>query len=164
MAPIQSLKAEELEALDPDHVQWCRDVIEEGCALEQIDLETLATEAPLIHAQLTEEAEDDDETIEQYLSDYENGLTGYIDCLKEWCHDELFKAERRPEVLAVAERVRAERLILRQHERDLLSRYQTTLDNQLYKALRAYRQAQDWRLKTLDGVPNERGMDAGEAA
>jgi len=32
----------------------------------------------------------------------------------------------------------------------LFTRYQTTLDNQLYKALRAFRDAQEWRLKTLD--------------
>ena len=151
-------KAEDLEAFDPDHVQWCRDVIEEGCALEQMDLETLAIEAPLTLAQLKEDAEEDDETIEEYLSEYSDGLAGYIDRLMEWCRNELIEAEGRPEVLAIAEQVRAERMILRQHERELLSRYQTTLDNQLYKALRAFQQAQDWRLKTLDGVAS--GPDA----
>ena len=36
---------------------------------------------------------------------------------------------------------------------EILSRYQTTLDNQLYKALRALREAQEWRLKTIEPVP-----------
>jgi hypothetical protein len=47
---------------------------------------------------------------------------------------------------------------------DLLARYQTTLDNQLYKALQALRQAQEWRLKTLDSVPLEPQGDRGTAA
>ena len=157
-------QVDDLEALDPYHVQWCRDVVDEGCALRQIDPETLEAQAPLIHAQLTEEAEEDNETIKEYLSDYENGLTGYIDRLMEWCRDELTKAERRPELLAVATQVRARGLILSRHDLELLARYQTTLDNQLYKALRAYRQTQEWRLKTLDSLPNEQAMDAGEAA
>ena len=38
----------------------------------------------------------------------------------------------------------------------LFTRYQTTLDNQIYKALRALREAQEWRLKTIEG------LDAGE--
>ena len=157
-------QVDDLEALDPYHVQWCRDVVDEGCALRQIDPETLEAQAPLIHAQLTEEAEEDNETINEYLSDYENGLTGYIDRLMEWCRDELTKAERRPELLAVAAQVRARGLILSRHDLELLARYQTTLDNQLYKALRAYQQMQEWRLKTLDSLPNEQDMDAGEAA
>jgi hypothetical protein len=40
---------------------------------------------------------------------------------------------------------------------EIFSRYQTTLDNQLYKALRALREAQEWRLKTLDA---KAGSDA----
>ncbi len=35
---------------------------------------------------------------------------------------------------------------------DLMTRYQTALDNDLYKALRALREAQSWRLKTVEAV------------
>ena len=161
---FSSPQVDDLEALDPDHVQWCRAVIDESRALHQIDPETLEAQAPLIHAQLTEEAEEDNETIKEYLSDYENGLTGYIDRLMEWCREELTKAERRPELLAIAEQVRARGLVLSRHDMELLSRYQTTLDNQLYKALRAYRQTQEWRFKTLDGLPAEQDVDPGQAA
>jgi hypothetical protein len=45
-----------------------------------------------------------------------------------------------------------------------MARYQTTLDNQLYKALRAYREAQEWRFKTLehvaDGLADARAAEA----
>ena len=158
------VKAEDLEAYNPAQVQWCRDVIDEACALNQIDLENVKARAPLILAQLKEEAEEDNETVEEFLAEYDDGLTRYIDQLMEWCREELFKADRRPVILAIAEQVRAKRLILRQHDMELLARYQTTLDNQLYKALRAFRQAQDWRLKTLDGVSNEPDAGAGVAA
>jgi hypothetical protein len=36
---------------------------------------------------------------------------------------------------------------------DLMTRYQTALDNDLYKALRSLREAQSWRLKTVEAVP-----------
>ena len=55
--------------------------------------------------------------------------------------------------MALAEHVRAKRLVLPKDTLELLSRYQTTLDNQLYKALRALRDAQDWRLKTIEMAP-----------
>ena len=158
------VEAEDLVAFDPDQIQWCREVLEEGCALEQIDLKSVAEHGPLIFAQLKVDSEDDYETPEDFISDIEDGLTGYIDRLMEWCRDELFKAERRPEILAVAEQMRARRLILSRRDMDLLSRYQTTLDNQLYKALRAYRQTQEWRLKTLDSLPIEQSTDTGQAA
>ena len=36
---------------------------------------------------------------------------------------------------------------------ELLARYQTTLDNQFFKLLRGLREAQEWRLKTLEASP-----------
>ncbi len=164
LGTFSDLKAEDLKAFDPDQVQWCRDVIDEGCELEQIDLETVASQAPLIHAHLKDDAEEDYETIEEYLADHDKGITGYIDCLMDFCRSDLSEADRQPELLAVAEQVRSKRLFLSQHDMDLLARYQTTLDNQLYKALQALRQAQEWRLKTLDSVPLEAQGDRGTAA
>lgn len=36
---------------------------------------------------------------------------------------------------------------------EILARYQSALDNDLYKAMRSLREAQAWRLKTLEGEP-----------
>jgi hypothetical protein len=33
---------------------------------------------------------------------------------------------------------------------ELLSKYQTTLDNQLYRTMKALRDAQQWRLQSID--------------
>ncbi|MBK6637134.1 MAG: hypothetical protein IPG34_05300 [Rhodocyclaceae bacterium] len=37
---------------------------------------------------------------------------------------------------------------------ELIGRYQTTLDNELYRALRAFREAKNWRLSQLEGEVN----------
>jgi len=71
--------------------------------------------------------------------------------LAQWCREQLREAEARPHALALAEEVRAKRLVLAAETLEVMSRYQTTLDNQLFKLLRALRDAQDWRLKTLEG-------------
>jgi hypothetical protein len=43
-------------------------------------------------------------------------------------------------------------LVLPADTLDVFARYQTTLDNQLFKALRVLRETQDWRLKTLEAT------------
>jgi len=53
-------------------------------------------------------------------------------------------------VQAVTELVRAQRAIPLGEARDKLARYQTMLDNGLYKALKALREAQQWRMATID--------------
>jgi hypothetical protein len=62
-----------------------------------------------------------------------------------WCGRQLHAAEQRPRVVALAEQIRRKKLILPVPQLELMARYQTTLDNQLYKALRALREAQEWR-------------------
>ena len=105
----------------------------------------------MVFEQLTSEAQEDEEPVEKYVQLQEGGLTGFADRLLGWCQQQLREAERRPRVLALAKQVRARRLILPDDMLEVFSRYQTTLDNQLYKSLRALRDAQEWRLKTLEG-------------
>ena len=61
-------------------------------------------------------------------------------------------------VLEVAELVRSKRAILKDKLRDALSKYQVMLDNELYKSIKALREAQDWRFKTLTVIPDENGF------
>ena len=102
--------------------------------------------------QLKSDAEEDDETLVKFVADHEGGLTGYIVKLLQWCREQLAIAKARPHILALADQVKAKRLVLPADALELLARYQTTLDNQLYKSLRALREAQEWRLKTLQPV------------
>ena len=143
----------DLQPFDPERLLWCKTVIAEVEQLEQIDLGSLPVKAPTIFEQLQSDAVEDDETIEAHLEGHAKGLTGYIGELLTWCHEQLRQAEQRPRVLALAEQVKARRLILPDDALEIFSRYQTALDNQLYKALRALREVQEWRLKTLEPAP-----------
>ena len=144
------LKAEDLGPFDQDRIAWCRTVLNEVETLEQIDPVSLAKLAPAISEQLRSDAEEDGESVETFLGAQEKGITGYVAGLIDWCHEQIKLAENRPAVLALAAEVRARRMILPDGAIAIFSRYQSTLDNQLYKALRALRETQVWRLKTLD--------------
>ena len=144
------LKEEDLQPFDPDQLAWCKTIIAEVQKLEQIDPASLSQLAPSIFEQLKSDADEDRESIESFLASHKDGITGFVAELLTWCHERLKEAEQRPRVLALAEQVKAKRLVLPDEALEVFSRYQTTLDNQLYKALRALREAQEWRFKTLD--------------
>jgi hypothetical protein len=153
----ESLASDDLQPFDEEQASWCRDVLVEIDGLEEISLATLAQRAPLVHAQLLSDAADDDEDPATHVSSLENGVTTFVAELAAWCRKQITEAERRPEVLSLAEQLRARRLVLPVPQLEAIARHQTTLVNQIYKALRAFRDAQEWRLKTLDSVPEAEG-------
>lgn len=144
------LKSEELAPFDAEREQWCRTVLAEFEALDTLDLEAIEKRAPLFWQQLSNDAQADQQTVAQFIAAHKGGLEGFVAELTRWCREQLRHAEARPQLLALAEQVRAKRLVLPSDTLELLARYQSTLDNQLYKALRALREAQEWRLKTLE--------------
>ena len=153
------IEQDELAPFDADTEAWSRNALAEIEALDEIDIRSLEQKAPLIFEQLQSDAEEDGEEPAAFALSQKGGLTGYINELTLWCHRQLMEAEARPHVLALAEQVRAKRLILPADTLELLARYQTTLDNQLYKALKALREAQEWRLKTLEASPQSVELD-----
>jgi hypothetical protein len=146
------VKADELAPFDAERAEWCQKAMEELEGLTTIELASISQLAPLVHAQLASDA-DEDETIEKYLAGRKGGLTTYLAELTLWCRQQLKEAETRPNVLAIAAEIRSKQVVLAADVQELMARYQTTLDNQLYKALRALRDAQAWRLKTLEPLP-----------
>ena len=146
------LQPEDLAEFDEGQAEWCRAVIKEIEVLEAVDLPTIEKQAPLVIEQLRSEISEDVEEPEAFLASHKGGLTGYLAELLLWCRGRLTEAEERPHVLELAKQVTATRLVLPAESLELMSRYQSTLDNQLYKALRALRDAQEWRLKTLEGA------------
>lgn len=149
---LYSITRDDIEPFPEPQAEWCRRVSAEIDMLEEIDLETLPRRAPLVFAQLGEDAEDSDGGIPAFLAAQANGLTGYVDELAVWCRAELQKAEERPKLIGLADRMRTKLMVLPVDTLDVLNRYQTSLDNQLAKLLRTLRDAQEWRLKTLDAV------------
>lgn len=161
----KEIEPEHLAPFDADRATWCRGVLAEIERLEEIDLGSIGGKAPLVHAQLVTDA--DGEAPETFLASHKGGLTSYVADLLLWCRKELGEADARPRLLAIAEQVRAKRMVLPSDALELLARYQSTLDGQLYKALKALREAQEWRLKTLDAEPNtssQSDIDVADAA
>ncbi len=146
------IKPEQLEPFDAEREAWCRSVLAEIEALEEIDFRSIAERAPKVYEQLASDA--DDEAPETFLAGYKGGLTTYIGELTLWCQKELREAEARPRLLSIAEHIRSRSAVLPVGTLEILARYQTTLDTQLYKALRALREAQEWRLRTMEAAPS----------
>lgn len=144
------IKPDDLVPFDADHERWCQDVIAEIEAADEIDIRSLEKRAPLTYAQLQTDAAAEDEDLATFAADHDGGLTGYMGELLLYCRKKLREVEARPHILALAAQVRSKRLILPTDALELLARYQTTLDNQLFKLLKALRDAQEWRLKTLE--------------
>jgi hypothetical protein len=75
---------------------------------------------------------------------------GYFTDVVNYCYYEIDQAKQRPLVLEIAQTIRNKRAVL-QHGllRDALAKYQIMLDNELYKAIKALRETQAWRLESL---------------
>jgi hypothetical protein len=155
------LRQDELVPFDADRERWCRQVIAELDQLSDYSIETLERQAPLTYQQLQSDAGEDQETPDKFIADHKGSLVGYIAGLTRWCREQCSEAEARPHRLELAEQVMAKRLVLPTEALELLARYQTTLDNQLFRLLRALRDAQEWRLRTLE--PAARSVDEPEA-
>lgn len=120
--------------------------------MEQInrDWTLLARQAPLIHAELLSEAADARQPPPEYIRDEWLQPECYVQGLTRWCRQCLQKQEQRAQVLALAETLRQERGIPQGDHFDKLNKYQVQLDREVDRALKALRDAQAWRLKTLD--------------
>ena len=147
---------------DAEQGKWCREVLAEFDAIDNAvvdanDCKRLEADAPLMFGQLSTEAEQDGEPVQQYIG---TKLREWAEELEKWCRRELAKEERRPVVQMVAALVQQQASAPVSNE--LLGRYQAALDGELYKAIRALREQQQWRLNnsvTLEeGGVDERAM------
>jgi hypothetical protein len=155
------LSEEHLSEFDPDQYQWCQAILKEYESLDlddQINIAKLKKSAPLTYQQLLRDAEEDQETPADYLQAFKSPVEYFID-LAHYCREQIKQAEQRPMVLAIAAMVKSKRAILQDKTRETLMKYQVMLDNEFYKAIKALREAQEWRLKTLETVSeNENGF------
>jgi hypothetical protein len=153
----QEITKYDLTEFDQEHYQWCQSVYQEFSAIADdedsinslTNLEFLKNHSPAIYKNLQEDAEEEQQTIEDYLKDYDDPIK-YFTNLIAYCQDEIEQAKQRPLVLEIAQTIRNKRAIL-QHGllRDALAKYQIMLDNELYKAIKALRETQAWRLDSL---------------
>ena len=156
------ITVDDLEGVDVEQMEWCKAVIHEYEELPPGSIQDwtqLCELAPRIHKHLVSDADNEDLTVEDYLEIHDEGLNEYLSDLLGYCRGQIQKAVRFPVVEAVAELVRAQRAIPSGVARDKLARYQTMLDNGLYKALKALREVQQWRLATIEVVDEVDGVE-----
>jgi hypothetical protein len=153
------LKADDLDPPDQEMIAWCKDVIAETAASNIQDLNQLQNKAPLLFAQLAEDAESEDLTPAEYLTSVAS-LDEFVRDLADWCQSKLARSERFEQATGLIPTA-IDKLSCPLTNSDLLSKYQTTLDNQTYKAIKALREAQDWRLKMIETAPT---IDTSDAA
>lgn len=144
------IEVDDLQPPDQEQIDWCKAVVAEFSAVDHLDLDNLRRTAPLIYEHMASDAKLEEESIEVYFA--ETSMQEYLGELMYWCHKELCtlekKAEQYPTVLAMTEKAN-DKLCIPWGKIDLLNKYQTALDNQLYKAMRALRDAQEWRFKFI---------------
>jgi hypothetical protein len=145
---------------DPDEERRLRETLRQYEALRSVSLTSLSRTAPLIYQALKEAAAEEGRDIGTFVEHCEGGIEEWVADFVRACREDLQNAERQPLILALASLVRSERAIPERQTRELLAKYQVMLDNQLYKAMKALRETQEWRLKTLEGAV----VDAEEAS
>ena len=148
--PLHTITEEDLTPFSPETLQWCQSIMVEQASLgsnRAIELSTLKKNAPLTYRQLSEEAAEEQQSIEQYLTDWDDPKQ-YFTELIQYCEKQIKQAELNPKILKIAEQVRTKNTLLCEKDLQRFSKYQVMLDNELYKAIKALRDAQAWRLKT----------------
>jgi hypothetical protein len=145
------LDEEDLKPFDKKEAKRFYDMLEEYEALPELVLDGLQDQAPTIYAQLVKDADDEELTVEKYLVEI-NGIQDYLVDLEKWCHEQTTEAEQRPIIISIAKMVRAKKAFPTEHKQAMLLKHQTTLDNQLFKAIKALRETQTWRLETMEGA------------
>lgn len=119
-------------------------------ALAANDLGHLEQTAPTLYQALLWEAEEAGLSPREFARRHKGGLTGWADEVTRGCRVELGAIRRSTVIAEVAALVRSAHSAPLQQE--LISRYQTALDNELYRAIRALKELQEWRIKTLDNA------------
>lgn len=142
----------DLTEFSPETITWLETVMAELPAAEQAALQGLEQTAPTIFEQLKEEAEDH-ASLQAYLDEeFDGALRVYLADLRAYCVGQLKSAQVRPALLETALQVVQAAAIPSLANQQLIARYQTMLDNQLFKAMRELRAAQAARIEALDAV------------
>ncbi len=148
------LKADDLEPFDAERAAWAAKVIAEIEGLDEIDLRTLEQRAPYVFEQLTSDAAEDEEEVAKYAEIHEGGLTGFVANLLQWCREQLARGRgttasppRSPSRSAPSGWCCRP---IPWNCWPVIRRHSTTSCSRL---LRALREAQEWRLKTIEAAP-----------
>lgn len=141
------------EELGPDYLTQCSMIVQESAhldrqALAANDLEHLKQAAPTLHQVLLCEAEETGISPLEFAQGCKDGLFGWANNVASGFRTEVAAIHRSTVIAEVAALVRSAHSAPLQHE--LITKYQTALDNELCRMIRALRETQAWRLKIFD--------------
>lgn len=120
---------------------------------DDLSLEVIEEAFPLAYRELLWAADGTLVGLVRKMAEEGIGFKAYVDALVPVVKKQ-YDSERIKELIALYRDSAQVRTSV-----DLIGRYQSTLDNELYKALRALREAQNWRVNRLDA--EARHVDAG---
>jgi hypothetical protein len=143
----RSLSGKDLEPPNQETMAWCRAALAE--CKGDFTLSQLQKKAPHVFEQLSEDAEEEGLTISEYLEQEVDGLDDYVSELADWCKKQLEKAGRYEQIVQLTGTA-MDKLRIPWSSLETFTKYQAALDNQTYKAMKALREAQEWRLKTIE--------------
>ena len=146
----RELKESDLIPFDAMHYERYESILNELDGLfEQpsLDLIKIKNIAPNVYQQLQNDAQDLALTPVKFLQNFEQPFD-YFNGIRAFCLKEIQKKHQHQMVSAVAELVKSKSVILKEKLRDSLCKYQVMLDNELYKAMKALRDAQEWRMQS----------------
>jgi hypothetical protein len=155
---VREISEYDLIALDDEHLQHCRAILDEYKSIDTsipITLADMAIRTPLLYEILQQTAEEKGITPEQYLQNYESPIAYFATIIDDY-RGELLQASQKQIILDVAALVKDKRVVLAEKMRDSFSKYQVMLDNELYKAIKALREVQTWR---IDMLPTANGQN-----
>lgn len=141
------LKEEDLIEINIEYLEWCQTALEEYKIINSansLEITTLKEQAPLIFQRLLSDAGNEED-----ISEFLDGYDSYFADIAHECRVQIEQAKQKPLILELAELIRNKQAILKNDLRETFSKYQVMLDNELYKAIKALRDTQDWRFKTL---------------
>lgn len=152
-----SLNASDLEPMDGAAMAWCRAALAEAAALEPTtrgDWRTWETAAPVLWQELHKDAGEQDPA-DYLVEEFDGDSAGYVRFAVDWCRSQINKADQSAAIQAAVRAIRDERAVLSGAVADTMGRHAEMLDRELYRAIKALREAQDWRLGALESVPGE---------
>lgn len=150
----RAIRESDLTEVDEAQIAHCEAILREFDRIDEseaFDAAKIAAQLPTIFQELCKGAKFNDVTPEDYLQKYETPAH-YFRHVARYVQEKLAQQERQQLVLAIAQLVKDKRTVLPEQSRDSLAKYQVMLDNELYKALKALRETQAWRVDSLQSI------------
>jgi hypothetical protein len=91
---------------------------------------------------------------------FDEDPAGYVEFIIDWTSEQISKAKDSGPIRAAVRAVRKEQAVLSDPAGQNMGRYSEMLDRELYRALKALREAQEWRMETSDVLPGDPEPDA----